>query len=254
MSTGLLLKECPEPTQSFYCWGEHCTAVFYNVHEFRKHKLDAHDEVFEYIWTPPHTTYLKYLNKDVTYDGYFTTEWVERKNSQGRMQAPLESSGRPVRRFGASEEQLRNTRKGHTCFCGKKFKWPRRKYCCDACYTEWNFKLTSFWDGHKSHFLHSEPYRISSDDPVYYYKCRWFCNHCHIELKDESHIEVDHIIAISLGGHPWDYRNLQILCSACHRIKTKSDMGILAWWKRESDYEATYSAARCIAGQLTLEM
>lgn len=48
---------------------------------------------------------------------------------------------------------------------------------------------------------------------------------------------MDHIIAIVLGGHPWHEDNLQALCSECHKIKTKSDVAILAWWKRESKYD-----------------
>ncbi len=37
-------------------------------------------------------------------------------------------------------------------------------------------------------------------------------------------IEVDHIVAVSLGGAMWDKKNLRPLCSECHKIKTKEDM------------------------------
>lgn len=43
----------------------------------------------------------------------------------------------------------------------------------------------------------------------------------------ESRFEVDHVLAISLGGDEWDENNLQILCYADHKIKTKSDMSKL---------------------------
>ena len=71
MKQGLLLKEAPEPIASFYCFGDGCGAVFYDQHEYRKHRLDAHDEVFEYIYEKEHSSYLKYLKKTVTYPGCF---------------------------------------------------------------------------------------------------------------------------------------------------------------------------------------
>ena len=37
--------------------------------------------------------------------------------------------------------------------------------------------------------------------------------------------EVDHIVAVALGGDMWDKKNLQILCTACHRAKTAKDVG-----------------------------
>lgn len=37
-------------------------------------------------------------------------------------------------------------------------------------------------------------------------------------------LEVDHIIAVSLGGAMWDKKNLRVLCSDCHKIKTREDM------------------------------
>lgn len=37
-------------------------------------------------------------------------------------------------------------------------------------------------------------------------------------------LEVDHIVAVSLGGEMWDKKNLRVLCSDCHKIKTKDDM------------------------------
>lgn len=37
-------------------------------------------------------------------------------------------------------------------------------------------------------------------------------------------IDVDHKIAVSLGGQMWDEDNLQPLCNDCHKKKTKNDM------------------------------
>ena len=40
----------------------------------------------------------------------------------------------------------------------------------------------------------------------------------------EDRFEVDHIIAVSLGGDMWDENNLQVLCYKHHKIKTGLDM------------------------------
>ena len=40
----------------------------------------------------------------------------------------------------------------------------------------------------------------------------------------EDRFEVDHILAVSLGGDMWDKKNLQILCSTDHKKKTAEDM------------------------------
>jgi len=40
----------------------------------------------------------------------------------------------------------------------------------------------------------------------------------------ENRFEVDHKKAVCLGGEMWDEKNLQILCYADHKIKTKEDM------------------------------
>jgi len=36
--------------------------------------------------------------------------------------------------------------------------------------------------------------------------------------------EVDHKIAVALGGDQWDEKNLQVLCTTCHKEKTAIDM------------------------------
>ena len=45
-----------------------------------------------------------------------------------------------------------------------------------------------------------------------FFKKKWF------------QLEVDHIVAIALGGEMWDKKNLRVLCSDCHKVKTKDDM------------------------------
>jgi len=45
------------------------------------------------------------------------------------------------------------------------------------------------------------------------------------ETKYYPGFEVDHIIAVGLGGDMWDEKNLQVLCKKpCHTNKTKEDM------------------------------
>jgi len=35
----------------------------------------------------------------------------------------------------------------------------------------------------------------------------------------------------------FDEDNVRTLCGECHKIKTKSDMGVLAAWRRMSNYD-----------------
>lgn len=137
-----------------------------------------------------------------------------------------ELSLRPKRRFHTNQQELDNRNNG-LCWCGKpKEEWDknkygnpqRRGYCSDEHYVDWWIRNdnNAF---HRSKFLRQSP-RI--------------CNDCGVKT---NYREMDHIIAIVLGGHPWDYRNLQSLCEGCHKKKTAFDIRILAWWKRESNYD-----------------
>ncbi|KKN76199.1 hypothetical protein LCGC14_0372250 [marine sediment metagenome] len=133
---------------------------------------------------------------------------------------------RPKRRFHTTQTELDNRENG-LCWCGKpKDQWnknkygnpQRRGYCSDEHYKDW-WKRNDNNAFHRRKFLRQSP-RI--------------CNECGAKT---NYREMDHIIAIVLGGHPWDYRNLQSLCEACHKKKTVFDIKILAWWKRDSNYD-----------------
>ena len=132
---------------------------------------------------------------------------------------------RPLRRWNCTEEEARNL-DNKKCWCGKErkdFEKYQVTYCCKAHNDEWWIK-TDYVNTHKSKFL----------------KTTKECAYCGLEAKhswNSSNMEMDHIIAIVLGGHPWHHDNLQALCSECHKIKTKSDVGILAWWKRQAKYD-----------------
>ncbi len=120
---------------------------------------------------------------------------------------------RPKRRFNTNQQELDN-RENRLCWCGKskeqfkknKYGNPERQgYCSDEHYADWWLRAdnTAF---HRSKFLRSVPRK---------------CQECGIKT---NYREMDHIIAIVLGGHLWDYRNLQALCGDCHKIKTAQDM------------------------------
>ncbi len=115
------------------------------------------------------------------------------------------------------------------CWCGKpKPEWDSKYYqvyCCEAHRKEW-WERTDYVGPHKDKFLSKHK----------------ICANCGKEKGHDyfSRLEMDHIIAIALGGHPWDERNLQALCSNCHKKKTTIDVKIIAWWKRESNYDNTF--------------
>jgi 5-methylcytosine-specific restriction endonuclease McrA len=52
--------------------------------------------------------------------------------------------------------------------------------------------------------------------------------------KEHFYIEVDHKIAVALGGDMWDESNLQPLCNICHKSKTKKDMKSLKKQRKDT--------------------
>ena len=50
--------------------------------------------------------------------------------------------------------------------------------------------------------------------------------------EDQNGFVVDHIHPIALGGDEWDLNNLQTLCPACNKIKTKEDAANIAEARR----------------------
>lgn len=129
--------------------------------------------------------------------------------------------------------------KGTCTVCGKKLPKRRRKYCSDKCSYNWNYKKSTVWDLFRSNYLHDSAYSKKKTSWGGYINYKWRCAKCKNILAIENNVEVDHIIAIVLGGHPWHKKNLQTLCSKCHRVKTSSDVRILAWWRKESKFDPT---------------
>jgi 5-methylcytosine-specific restriction endonuclease McrA len=49
---------------------------------------------------------------------------------------------------------------------------------------------------------------------------RFTCQRCRVRHRVRE-LEVDHIVEVALGGPSLEYDNLQTVCRACHRYKTK---------------------------------
>ncbi len=143
-----------------------------------------------------------------------------------------ELPNRPLRRFNVSQKQLDNIRK-KKCFCGKiRSKWDKNKhgklqhygYCSTKCYKNW-------WLRNDNTAFHRHKFMQQASK---------VCEMCGVEPVDtpwKADLEMDHIIAIVLGGHPWHYDNLQMICTKCHKLKTASDIRILAAWKQMAKYD-----------------
>ena len=59
----------------------------------------------------------------------------------------------------------------------------------------------------------------------------WECQACGKLL---GRAEVDHIVPVMKGGQPFEPTNLQVLCPACHVLKTHLDLGQLPDVEREA--------------------
>jgi len=112
------------------------------------------------------------------------------------------------------EDWVRNLKRGR-CICGKfkeEFEPKRRKYCSKICAEKYRQCWTS-WSKVRDEFIHEHGY---------------YCDGCGKKTPPAYYTtglyEVDHIIAICNGGDEMDKENLQMLCSECHKEKTKLDM------------------------------
>ena len=60
-------------------------------------------------------------------------------------------------------------------------------------------------------------------------KCNGKCQKCGVKIL--SGAQYDHVLPDWLGGEP-TIENCEVLCSPCHRIKTKKDVAMIAKAKR----------------------
>jgi len=91
----------------------------------------------------------------------------------------------------------------------------RQSYCCKSCPVSWKEYMDKAVTKN-SKFFGIEDLRSGDIDLV----MRRFRRFIPIEIRPE----VDHILAISLGGTALGLENHQVLCAKCHKEKTKKDI------------------------------
>jgi len=105
------------------------------------------------------------------------------------------------------------------CWCGKSFKWPRRKYCCDKHADWWYYYIRAYWESFRLEVIRAFKYT---------------CAECGIKkIGDTGFFDVDHKKAIINGGICFDTENVRPLCENCHKVKTKEDMRIKTFRKKK---------------------
>lgn len=222
MKQGLLFKESPENRVELFCASMYqdneakkknvfkvCNKQFFDEQSFEQHQLEFHKCVWaSYLdWHKP--CWYNIENRDM------------KSFTELRFQLPI----RPIRRWNVTQEMIDNLLVNRNCWCGiprKEFDKFQVKYCTEIHNKKW-WELTNYPNWHRDLFL--------SNHDNYCDKCGKKVDNVHAEL------EMDHIIALIFGGHAWDNRNLQGLCRNCHKEKTKSDVGILAHYRRISNYD-----------------
>jgi len=120
------------------------------------------------------------------------------------------------------------------CWCGKPkklFNQFMRKYCSNTHADWWYFTFNAVWSNFRLKIIK----RDNSTCQVCGINHKGLIKKIkeNIKLRElntfttQISFEVDHIIAIILGGYCFDLENLRTLCSDCHKIKTKQDMAHL---------------------------
>ena len=145
----------------------------------------------------------------------------EEEESQLRLRIPQPPGVRYGVRFDFTIEEAKNLHYGK-CWCGKpKSQWEKfkRKYCCSEHADIW-YSKTIRWAQFKDRI------RAKHRDPIR----GQYCDNCGRASNEANgarlDFDVDHILAIVNGGDEWDENNLQVLCTDCHKEKTKEDMRI----------------------------
>ena len=135
------------------------------------------------------------------------------------------------------------------CWCGKPkklFEKFMRKYCCNSHANMWYFQFSGYWPSIRSMIIKRDN---STCQDCGLTKKQMFEKNREIKesnnkIRDSSYsnwdlmksyieFEVDHILAIILGGFCFDLENLRTLCNHCHKKKTKSDMAKLKAKRRK---------------------
>jgi 5-methylcytosine-specific restriction endonuclease McrA len=87
--------------------------------------------------------------------------------------------------------------------CARPLPNHRTPYCGRRC--QWKFHGHYFWDSARSFVLLRD---------------RYTCQICGARRRARE-LDVDHIVEIARGGAALEYSNLQTICRACHRAKTR---------------------------------
>ena len=118
---------------------------------------------------------------------------------------------------------MRMNLKEGLCWCGKpKELWKKyqRKYCCYEHSQLWYYSIRAYWEQFRYETIKQNNYT---------------CQECGFKTKkDDTKFDVDHIIAICLGGMCFDSENVRTLCRKCHHKKTKEDIRKLSMKNKEA--------------------
>lgn len=214
---GLLFADAPEPSYDLYCnslyqvneklFAQH-SILFNSIEKLVEHKREFHKEVFGIM--------------NEWHDG----AWYPIEYHLDIKEVPFQLTRRPIKRFNVTQQMLdflQLKKPNRTCWCGKpKTEWEnkyQRLYCSPEHSEEWTYERTTFWNWYRDRILGQHRNKISE------LNFTQTCDSCGITTKScYNEYNVDHIIAIVNGGHPWHRDNLQVLCEACHKAKTKLDM------------------------------
>ncbi len=149
--------------------------------------------------------------------------WEERARLQalfdGRkeflyMNYPLE----PIQ-FPNSRRMIYPKNHGYCYWCGRKLSGRRRSYCSDKHADYYHFWFN--WNRVRmSVYNLADGICQSCQKPDLWFERREDLK----EFKINDLGEIDHILAIALGGNNWDLENLQLLCHDCHKKKTRKDI------------------------------
>jgi len=105
------------------------------------------------------------------------------------------------------------------CWCGKSFKWPKRKYCSNEHADWWFYYIRSYWASFRLEVIRAWNYT---------------CVLCgRTREGDTSYFEVDHELAIINGGMCFDTENVRPLCIECHKKKTAKDIKLMVFKRKK---------------------
>lgn len=144
---------------------------------------------------------------------------------------------------------------GLCCGCGKpKVEWTRRKdwKCCSTECTDKYVKNCLFlgWEDVRKKIFERDNYtckmcgvtpKVFKDSKPYQDEHGgWHWDKIEIDQTDlqfyrraKENLDADHIKPIALEGEEWDFENIQTLCKACHKIKTRADIKQIAILRKQ---------------------